>query len=97
MARYIDVEKAEYPYLSMSMFGINSKDCKIYNEGVKATEDMIQALPTADVEEVRHGRWMPQILLGQRVWDCSECKTLGSPQWKRCPVCEAKMDGGKAE
>ena len=52
MARYIDVEKAEYPYMSMSMFGINSKDCRIYNEGVKATEDMIQALPTADVVEV---------------------------------------------
>ena len=40
------------------MFGINSKDCKIYNEGVKATEDMIQALPTADVEVVRHGHWI---------------------------------------
>ena len=52
MARYVDIEKAEYPYMSMSMFGINSKDCRIYNEGVKATEDMIQALPTADVQEV---------------------------------------------
>lgn len=50
--RYVDIEKAEYPYMSMSMFGINSKDCRIYNEGVKATEDMIQALPTADVVEV---------------------------------------------
>ena len=40
----------------------------------------------------KHGKWLPQILLGQRVWDCSECKTLGSPHWKRCPVCEAKMD-----
>ena len=49
---------------------------------------------TADVEEVKHGFWVPQILLGEKVWDCSECKTLGSPHWKRCPVCEAKMDGG---
>ena len=45
-----------------------------------------------DVEPVRHGRWLPQIVLGTRVWDCSECKTIGSPTWKRCPVCEAKMD-----
>lgn len=44
-------------------------------------------------EEVKYGRWLPQILLGQRVWDCSECATLGSPSWKRCPVCEAKMEG----
>ena len=24
---------------------------------------------------------------------CSECLVNGSPQWKRCPVCEAKMEG----
>lgn len=48
-------------------------------------------------EEVKYGRWLPQLLLGQRVWDCSECKTLGSPRWKRCPVCERKMYGGKNE
>lgn len=54
---------------------------------------LVDALPTpADVEVVKHGRWLPQVLLGQRVWDCSECKTLGSPFWKRCPICEAKMD-----
>lgn len=22
---------------------------------------------------------------------CSNCQTCGSPRWKRCPVCEAKM------
>lgn len=54
--------------------------------------DIFKAIPAADVEPVKHGRWLPQILLGTRVWDCSECKTIGSPVWKRCPVCEAKMD-----
>lgn len=24
--------------------------------------------------------------------ECSECNVCGSPQWKVCPVCEAKMD-----
>ena len=56
---------------------------------------MVQDAPTIDAEIVKHGRWLPQILLGERVWDCSECKTMGSPHWKRCPVCEAKMDGGE--
>ena len=51
-------------------------------------------LNSADVTQVRHGRWLPQVVLGQKAWDCSECKTLGSPQWKWCPVCGAKMDGG---
>lgn len=45
-----------------------------------------------DVSPVRHGRWLQQVVLGQKAWDCSECKTLGSPHWKWCPVCGAKMD-----
>ena len=51
----------------------------------------LKGMKAYDVEPVKHGRWLPQILLGTRVWDCSECKTIGSPAWKRCPVCEAKM------
>lgn len=37
------------------------------------------------------GRWIKHIFLGHEQWVCSECQTLGSPQWKCCPVCEAKM------
>ena len=54
----------------------------------------IKGMKAADVAPVRHGRWLPQVVLGQKAWDCSECKTLGSPHWKWCPVCGAKMDGG---
>ena len=43
---------------------------------------MIYEMPAADVAPVRHGRWLPQVVLGQKAWDCSECKTLGSPHWK---------------
>ena len=53
--------------------------------------DKIKAIPAADVAQVRHGRWVHKILLGEQTWFCSECKTIGSPAWKRCPVCEAKM------
>lgn len=53
----------------------------------------IMNIPAADVVEVRHGKWLSQKLLGENAWDCSECKTLGSPQWKWCPICGAKMDG----
>lgn len=45
-----------------------------------------------EVTSVRHGRWLPQVVLGQKAWDCSECKTLGSPHWKWCPVCGCMMD-----
>ena len=51
----------------------------------------LRGMPAVDVAPVRHGQWLPQVVLGQKAWDCSECKTLGSPQWKWCPVCGAKM------
>ena len=54
--------------------------------------DCIRYMDAADVAPVRHGRWLPQVVLGQKSWDCSECKTLGSPHWKWCPVCGCKMD-----
>ena len=52
----------------------------------------IKGIKAADVAPVRHGRWLPQVVLGQKAWDCSECKTLGSPHRKWCPVCGCKMD-----
>lgn len=39
----------------------------------------------------KQGRWI-QRNKGQNNWvECSECNTVGSPFWKCCPVCEAKM------
>ena len=61
-------------------------------DAIERAIKVLESLPSADVESVNRGRWLPQIVLGTRVWDCSECKTIGSPTWKRCPVCEAKMD-----
>ena len=55
-------------------------------------ESAILKIPVADVAPVRHGQWLSQVVLGQKAWDCSECKTLGSPHWKWCPVCGCKMD-----
>ena len=52
----------------------------------------LKGMKAYDVEPVKRGRWVHKILLGEQAWFCSECKTIGSPQWKRCPVCEAKMD-----
>ena len=54
--------------------------------------NIVKCQPAADVEPVKRGMWLKQTLNGTRIWDCSECKTIGSPAWKRCPVCEAKMD-----
>ena len=80
---------------------INKKDilqriesAVMWNRSVSALYEDIEDMEPADVAPVVHGRWVHKILLGEQAWFCSECKTIGSPQWKRCPVCEAKMDGG---
>ena len=56
---------------------------------VENMRGIVDAVPVADVAPVVRGRWIPD---GNTVC-CSECKTLGSPQWKGCPVCLARMDG----
>ncbi len=73
MSRYIDAE----PY----------EDCRIVlhkeDSGVK-----VKDIPTADVEEVRHGEWCGTV--------CSACGASVSNgfDYDYCPMCGAKMDGG---
>ena len=88
MAEYIELGAAINLIRTEGVYGEGNSDEERENDVIS----MLESLPAADVEPVTHGRWLPQILLGERVWDCSECKTLGSPHWKRCPVCEAKME-----
>jgi hypothetical protein len=54
-------------------------------------------ISTDDVVGVRRGRWFPQSLWEGDIVECSECQTIGSPQWNFCPVCGADMRGEKDE
>lgn len=54
--------------------------------------DVIELLCHDFKEKQKHGRWLPKMVIGERVWECSECMVLGSPRWKVCPVCESVMD-----
>lgn len=86
MAEYIDRMKVRIAIIDTKWICDQDED---------VAYDMIDSIPAADVEEVKHGHWIEQSAPRWKTWYCSECKTLGSPHWKRCPVCEAKMDGGK--
>ena len=86
MAEYV---KREYAIDAVLDVYYDTPDIDLSGEKFEAALLKIQA---ADVSPVRHGRWLPQVVLGQKAWDCSECKTLGSPHWKWCPVCGCKMD-----
>lgn len=100
MAEYIERDDIEYPYMTMSMWGINSATCHAYNEGVKATEDAIKAIPTADVVEVRHGEWVKNESVADVCGEyrCSLCGFMyceADPKWppyKYCPECGAKNE-----
>lgn len=55
----------------------------------------IDAQPTINPDDLRpRGRWITH---NNGITECSECHTLGSPQWKCCPVCTAMMDGKENE
>ena len=67
--------------------------------GLKIALRVIRKAPTADVVEVKHGRWIEKDLFSMyhKVHNCSEC---GEPVYDNgkpfnyCPNCGAKMDGG---
>lgn len=72
---------------------IDNQTAEVIAGCVDITRRLIENAPTVEAEPVVHGRWITHNK-GQNNWcECSECNTVGSPFWKRCPVCEAKMDG----
>lgn len=83
MPRYIDAEKIKYT--------------EYINGDVTVSKDLVEKIPTADVQEVKHGRWAH---LGGDEWCCTCCgfviTTEGAweePAEKYCSYCGAKMGG----
>ena len=107
MADYIDREK-----LLKNFSGIDLTKCVKYgNKTEEQTHhsydrmmmyeiaDAIKDAPAADVEPVRHGRWI-KLVPGDGEPYCSECKAkqlylpyVGYFYSKYCPYCGAKMEG----
>ena len=72
-----------------------------YCEGLYEATELLDDLPAADVAEVRHGRWIPEIcdsiskrnrLIEYKVYSCSLCgRSNGRIKKKYCPNCGALM------
>lgn len=58
------------------------------NIGLAVARKAIDALPAADVAEVRHGRWTKHKYFDE----CSECYTMVILRYNYCPNCGARMD-----
>lgn len=70
--------------------------------GVLSCRSVARTIPTADVVEVKHGRWVEREDFDNDVYyDCSVCRESfcfieGVPEdnfYCYCPNCGAKMDG----
>ena len=96
MARYIDADNVKLK--GISVFDQNLEILIPLSDVRKA----LQMTPTADVQEVRHGKWISNELGGYKwAYYCSECGWVdGYPfndRHKYCPHCGAKMDGEREE
>ena len=96
MPRYIDANNIKLK--GISVFDQNLEILIPLSDIRKA----LQMTPTADVQEVRHGRWISNELGGYEwAYYCSECGWIdGYPfndRHKYCPNCGTKMDGEREE
>lgn len=88
MKKYIDVG-----LLKSELRDLNESK-RLYYMGVF---DIINSQPAADVEEVKHGKWIDELVECNGVAEIkSVCSLCGNPnkQYKPpyCPHCGAKMD-----
>lgn len=96
MAKYISAEIAKKALADSALIPRYAESCK------PITDRIIDSLPAADVEPVRHGRWIEYPVA--HYYKCSECRYTvpyrkaalmsGKRQYNYCPSCGAKMDGG---
>lgn len=64
--------------------------CEKYDTDLTELREFLEAKRAGQtLEPVVRARW---IEYADGLHCCSRCKTNGSPAWKRCPICEAKMN-----
>ena len=94
MPRYIDAEDFERR--------LEHPPYTIYNGEMFAEwyEECMKSQPTADVQEVKHGRWIEKDSRYVHNFKCSVCNDvrfdiptcMGKPLFNFCPNCGAKMN-----
>ena len=98
MPRYINAEHFEESLdLMCDAGGILQPITEVVRQFCK---DKIRLEPTADVQEVKHGRWIEKDSRYVHNFKCSVCNDvrfdiptcMGKPLFNFCPNCGAKMD-----
>ena len=90
MSRYIDAEQFEKRLMDFSRWCRDNR-----KDGVDFVLNGVLAdTPTADVQEVKHGKWLAD-RFGMERAICSVCGAVyeGGDSFRFCPKCGTKMDG----
>lgn len=97
MADYIERQAAVSRFEQLKEQADTMRD-KLYLDGVLAVVD---TLPSANVREDVHGKWLDPdypICCAIKCSACGETEYLDEPgqyeHWRFCPLCGASMDGG---
>lgn len=95
MAEYIERQKLYNNLVLLAKYETGERQ-----QGILGCAETVRIFPAADVEPVRHGRWVHEHISEGYAWViCSECeavihKILINKRLNYCPNCGARMDGG---
>ena len=77
-----------------------ARKCLVARRAIERATKVLESLPAADVEPVRHGRWKLHKHYGD--YECSVCGNgdvitplFYTLKMKYCPNCGAKMEGDR--
>lgn len=97
MAEYLDREKVIEAICALDTYGSDDNDTSFLDTG--EVWDTIAEIEAADVQEVRHGKWSPQMVARKDDtgdyhfgFECSVCHEIAS-KTIFCGWCGAIMDG----
>ena len=96
---YIERKALLQDIVATVVFSTKTGERNLEIEGARKVIGRIQAMPTADVQEVRHGKWLYEDSdIGWTDYKCSACGNIISTVaqdedlYSFCPYCGAKMD-----
>lgn len=91
--RLIDADKLREVLQRLSYDDWNQGASISWAEAYSEIANMINAIPTVEVEPIKHGRWIGKPIAGYSTVRCSACGNVFSEnngKWNYCPDCGAK-------